>query len=396
MTAGKNILMVLQSDYPPDIRLTKEIDVLTGAGFRIFLLCNNLGGRPRQEMVDGATVIRLRHYRFLPARLMNIPLFFNPIWLWAIRRAIRRFEISSLHVHDLPLAMAAIWMGALFHLKAVFDVHENYPAALRIWGRKGFFGFILRNPALAEKLERSCLRRADVILTVAEEHRELFISRGVAAEKIFCVSNTVDFESYLQIAIDPRIVDAYRDQYVLAYVGKFGPERDLETAIRALKEIRSVIPNVRLLLVGEGPNREDLLRCAREQRVEDLVEITGWVNFELTPSYITASAVCIVPQPSNPLIDNGVPHKLFQYMAYARPVISSDAKAISRVLRDSRCGEIFASGSSSEFAAAVVKIFRSSFPYGEYGREAVATKYNWKVSAQELLRAYQYLTNPSR
>ncbi len=389
-TDAKNVLMILQSDYPPDIRLTKEIDALKKAGYCVYLLCNNKANLVREECLHGAYIIRLRHYRLLPTHMVNLPLFCNPVWLFHIYKAISKHNIHFVHVHDLPLAMAAIWMARWFRLPVIFDVNENYPAALRIWGRKGWLWFILRNPNLAERLERKALKTADAIITVAEEHSRLFISWGLPAEKIFCVANTVDLNAYTSLQVEEKIKKKYKNFFVILYLGKFGPERDLETAIDALKELRFHIANVKLLLVGDGPNRQQLQEYAQKQGVADLVEITGWVDFELTPSYIEASNVCIVPQPSNPLIDHGVPHKIFQYMAYAKPVVSSDAKALKRVVEESRCGEIFPSGSSQGFAEALLKIYRSNFRYGENGLKAIKEKYNWEQSAKELIRVYEY------
>lgn len=386
---NKNILMVLQADYPPDIRLTKEIGALVQAGYSVFLLCHNKAGRPRAERVDGATVLRLPHFGARWTALINTPLFFNPVWLLGIRRAIVQHRIASLHVHDLPLAMACIWMGRWFKIPVVFDVHENYPEAMRIWGHKGLFWFIFRNPWLAEKLERRCLEKAHAVLTVSEEHRELFIRRGLAPGKIHFVGNTVDYESYLQLPVDAAIVESYKKYYILEYLGKFGPERDLETAIRGVRLLVSHIPNIRLLLVGDGPNVDELRRCAREEGVEDRIEITGWVPFDQTTSYISACHICIVPQPSNPFIDNTIPHKIFQYMALEKPVVCSDAKALVRIVQESQCGEVFQSYSAEGFAKAVLQIYQSEFPYGANGRRAVEQKYNWQTSSQALLSLYE-------
>ncbi len=391
MPPQKNILMILQADYPPDIRLTKEIDALVQAGCRVYLLCHNKGNQPRVEEVDGATVLRLRHYGARWSALINTPLFFNPVWLLGLRRAIRRYAITSLHVHDLPLAMSALWMGRWFRIPVVFDVHENYPEAMRIWGRKGLLWFLFRNPWLAEKLERRCLDQADAVITVSEEHRAFFIRRGVAADKIHFVGNTVDYESYVAMPVDPAIVARYRDEYVLEYLGKFGPERDLETAIRGLRHLVPHIPNIRLLLVGDGPNVAALQHCAREEGVAERVEITGWVPFAQTASYISACHICIVPQPSNPFIDNTIPHKIFQYMALEKPVVCSDAKALVRIVRESQCGEVFPSRSPQGFAEAVLKICRGDLSYGKNGRRAVEEKYNWRTSSRTLIALYHNL-----
>ena len=385
----KRILMILQADYPPDIRLTKEIGALVQDGYELFLLCNNKDNKARTEDVDGATALRLRHFGRRWTTLINVPLFFNPIWLYGIWSAIRRYAITSIHVHDLPLALSAIWMGRLFRIPVVFDVHENYPEAMRIWGHKGMFWFVFRNPWLSEKLEKYCLHAADVVITVSEEHRELFLRQGLAPEKVHFVGNTVDYESYLQMVVDPVIVGKYKSYYVLEYLGKFGPERDLETAIRGLRHLKRAIPNIRLLLVGDGPNVVDLRECARKEGVEDLVEITGWVPFSQTASYIRACQICIVPQPSNPFIDNTIPHKIFQYMALEKPVVCSDAKALVRIVTESCCGEVFPSRSAEGFADAILKIYYSNFPYGVNGRRAVEQKYNWQRSSQILIDFYE-------
>ncbi len=384
-------LMVLQSDYPPDLRLTKEIQALKAQHISTWLLCNNKKRQIRKDQVDDADIYRLGFFAHLPAvmtSVLQIPLFFNPVWIWNILKLARQRSIKVLHVHDLPLALSVLLVGKCVRKPVVFDVHENYPAALRIWGKKGFCPFLFRNPWLAEKLETICLRMADAIIVVAEEHRELFISRGVAAEKIFVVANTVDFAHYTNFSIDAKIIDRYKNDTILCYVGKFGVERNLDTAILALHDLRQQIPNIKLLIVGEGPNEKELRDLAVQEKVDDRVEFTGWVDFSLTASYIKAATICIIPQSANELIDNGVPHKMFQYMALGKPVLCSDSKALARIVNDSGCGRTFTSRSAASFRDAVLYMQQSRIPYGENGIRAIATKYNWGQSSRELINVY--------
>jgi glycosyltransferase involved in cell wall biosynthesis len=392
--ANKRILMILQSEYPPDIRLEKEIKSLVEHGYQVVLLSNNKSKLPRIERINGALVCRLPFYKGLPAELsalFNVPLFFNPVWLWQIHKLIDRYQMDLLHVHDLPLALSAVLMGKIHRKPVIFDVHENYPAALEIWGAKGPFSFFVRNPKLAVCLEKTCLKHAEKILVVAEEHKRLLLSRGNPGSKIHVVGNTVDYESYIQIAPKKEILDRYQDSFLLGYVGKFGVERDLETAIRALAALRTEIANVRLVLVGDGPNAQGLKDLAGELGLKELVDFTGWVDFADTVSYIKACSICIIPQPSNELIDYGVPHKLFQYMALERPVLCSDSKALVSVVATSQCGEIFRSHSPQSFAESAKKIARSGVPYGSNGARAIQEKYNWNQSAKELLSVYRQL-----
>jgi glycosyltransferase involved in cell wall biosynthesis len=392
--AKKRILMILQSEYPPDIRLEKEIKSLAEHGYQVVLLSNNKSDLPRSEGVDHALVCRLPFNKKLSAKfsaLFNIPLFFNPVWLWQIHKLIGQYQIDLLHVHDLPLALSAIILGKIHNKPVIFDVHENYPAALKIWGKKGPFSFLIRNPRLAAYLENICLKHAQKILVVAEEHQELLTSRGNPESKVHVVGNTVDYESYMQIEAKKEILHKYQGSFLLGYVGKFGVERDLETAIRAIGLLRTKIANVRLVLVGDGPNMQDLKNLVAELAAQDLVEFTGWIDFSDTVSYLKACSICIIPQASNELIDYGVPHKLFQYMALEKPVLCSDSKALASVVGKSQCGEIFQSHSAQSFAEAVKKIASSGIPYGSNGAQAIQKKYNWNRSAKELLSVYHQL-----
>ncbi|OQX89072.1 hypothetical protein B6D60_00135 [candidate division KSB1 bacterium 4484_87] len=392
LTYKANILMVLQSDFPPDIRLEKEIDALTQNGYQVYLLCNNKKNLPRFETINGNFhIIRLPRFRLGRKNLQSlfgVPLSFNPIWLFYIAKACRLHKIDFIHVHDLPLALGAIFVGKLFRLPAVFDMHENYPAALEVWGRKGFLPGLFRNPAFARKLEKMSLKLCEKIIVVIEEHKEMLTSIGINPQKIHIVGNTVQTDKYIQLKIDAEIVEKYQENFVLTYVGNFSPERELEVAIQGVKILAPQIPNLKMILVGDGGIREELEKLIENLGISKFVEFTGWVDFEKTPSYIAAANICIIPQPSNDLIDNGVPHKLFQYMALGKPVIVSDAKAMARIVRETKCGEIFRSHSPDDFARAVLTIKNASKEYGKNGKQAVIKKYNWSLSARELTNLY--------
>lgn len=395
MGNSKKILMLLQSDFPPDIRLSKEIKTLAKNNHKIYLLCNNKTGYPEEEIVDGARVIRLKYYNFLSKKLQiskNIPLFFNPVWISKIIKLIKRYQIDVIHVHDLPLAPTAIIIGKMFHISVIYDMHENYPEALRIWRKKNPLNLLFKNPKLAEILDKFCISKVSKIIVTAEEHREYLMRHNrVRPDKIYVISNTVDFQEYLSYPFDHDIIRRYREDFVLTYLGKLSVERDLDVAIKSIKHVAKKIKNVKLLFIGDGDVRDRLFKLATTEGVLDRVEFTGWVDFEKTPSYLETSNICIIPQSSNPLIDNGVPHKLFQYMAMGKPVVVSDAKAMARIVRECRCGEVFRSGSPEDFADAVIKIWQSNTNYGENGRRAVMEKYNWENSSKELLRLYQTL-----
>jgi glycosyltransferase involved in cell wall biosynthesis len=388
MDQEMKILMLLQGDFPPDIRVEKEAACLSRR-HEIHLLANNRNMKtsPEHERLGPVHV-----YRMNPENraVKNMAFFMNPYWMRRAFSIVRKKKMDRMHVHDLPLAYIGIVCKTLFGLPVVIDLHENYPEALRIWGKKGKFSILARNPFLAGIYERISLKLSDHIIVVDENHKSLLMGKmGLPSKKISVVANSVELKSFMSLPRDREILQRYGHKYGILYAGNFGVERGLDVAVRAIPRLLKQIPNIHLMLIGDGPNRGDLQALVSRLGIRDHVEFTGWTGFHLMPSYMRASRICIIPQPGNALIDNGIPHKMFQYMAMRRPILAADSKAISRVIGETGCGETFVSGSSDSFEEGILKIKTSRKKYGKNGFEAVKKKYNWEKTAETLLKIYE-------
>jgi len=389
------VLMLLQSDFPPDIRVEKEAQtLLDSTRYGVVLLCNNRKGLPQQETFNGIIIYRLAYWRILGNKInhwKNYPLWFNPIWILKGILLIVKVKPRIIHVHDLPLMFLGLFLARIFNAKLIYDLHENYPATFDLWKKGGIFKPLLRNKRMALWYDRFSLRKADGVIVVEPEHCD-WIQRhyGITCD-LTVVSNTVDLSNYQQLPIRSELLQGYQDRFVISYVGQISIERDLAVAIRAMAILKNQIKNLIFLIVGEGPDCKRLRKLTHQLQLEDYVVFTGWVPFEDTASYIQLSQVCLIPQGSNDLIDNGTPHKLYQYMALGKPVVVSDAKAMKRIVKETGCGEVFLSGNEQSLAETIVKITHSSVPYGINGQNAVRIKYNWQFSAEVLLHYYSRL-----
>jgi len=391
----RNILMLLQTEFPPDIRLAKEIKALNANGYTVHILCNNNTNKPLQEKVQGAFVHRLPVFDHLPAKLQKIkrmPYSFNRLWIKQASHIIKEHQIHSIHAHDLPMAPIGIKLAKKFKLKLVYDMHENYPAAMAEWNKGASLSRkIFKNAHIGAMLDKYCIKRADRIIVVVDEMRDLLINRGESPDKIYVVSNTVDADLFANAEYDQKIIDQYKDQYTILYLGTFSIERGLGTAISAMHDISKHIPSAKLLLVGGGAYEKQLKEYVQKEKASDYVEFGGWVTFDKVPSYMKAADICIVPQPSNPFIDTTIPHKIFQYMAVGKPVLTSDASPLKRIVVGTACGEYFKSEDPQSFSQAIQKIHASKTAYAENGQKAIKEKYNWENSSTELIKLYHQL-----
>jgi glycosyltransferase involved in cell wall biosynthesis len=247
-----------------------------------------------------------------------------------------------------------------------------------------------------KKYENDCLNRVEHIIVVVDEAKERVINDyGISESKVTIVSNTEDVDFFENLKLDPNLIDSYKDYFVITYVGGFGPHRGLDVPVKAMPILKEKIPNVRLLLVGEGGNRAELERLASDLGVSQSVEFTGWQHFDLMPSYISLSDICLVPHHSNPHTDSTIPHKIFQYMLMGKPVVVSTCKPLARIVNETQAGLVFESGNSDDFARVCLELLDADKrkQFGENGRQAVLTKYNWENTGEDLIKVYENIRN---
>lgn len=392
MHINRKILMISQAAFPPDIRLEKEIRSLFEAGYNVLVICNQYDKnlKPSFEFCE----IRRLNAIFNSVklnRIINFPIFFNPRYLLIVYSSIIRFKPNYIHAHDLPMVPLALIFGKLFRLPVIFDMHENYPEALKAFGKKGLINFLFKNYKAAKLLEKLCIKRSDAIITVVKENSERLISLGVNEEKVYLVSNTVDLKTFATEPIDEKILDKYRNKIVMLYAGYVTPERGLDVVVRGMKYLKEKLPDVKLLIIGNGISVSVLKKISDDLLLNDFIEFIKWPGHDKLASYFESAKIFISPQPKNDFWDTTIPHKLFEYMSKSKPVLAADSKAIKRVIDETTCGLTYQTGNAQDFAAKALELLVSDVPFGANGYKAVRDKYNWQEDAKVLIELYSNL-----
>jgi glycosyltransferase involved in cell wall biosynthesis len=397
------ILMVLSGHgYPPDGRVEREARYLIKDGHNLFLMARKVKEQRREEIVDDVHILRFKLPFQSSKAISDFIYFFMQRYfiLFNIIRACRKFKIDALHVHDLPYALATALAGRLLRLPVVFDTHEHYTAMMKsgveskTYRKIRPFMFILLG--LMKLEERIACRIVNNVIVVADEHVPRIASLGVKKENIVVVTNTEDIDHFAGLSIDNRLTSDYEDDFIILYFGGFGIHRGLETAIQAMPIILKQIPNARLMLIGKGPNEQELVELTNELNVSNRVSFLGFQPFEKLPTYILRSQVSIVPHISTPHIETTMPNKIFQIMMLGRPVICSNTRPMMRVVNDAKCGLIFKERDPHSLADAIIQLKDEKLQteLGENGKHAVIDRYNWHKTVQKLLQLYNTIGHP--
>ena len=150
-----------------------------------------------------------------------------------------------------------------------------------------------------------------------------------------------------------------------------------------------------MLLVGDGQvTTSELVEMSKRLGIEKHVTFTGWVSFDRAMKYVQESDIGVIPHRSVPHTNNTVPHKLFQYMFYGKPLIVSDVKPLKRIVTETGCGLVFRAGDHEELAERLLEAINDvskQKEMGEKGRRAVENKYNWDTEQKKLLLIYEIL-----
>jgi glycosyltransferase involved in cell wall biosynthesis len=325
----------------------------------------------------------------------TFPAFFNPVWIIQLIRTLRRERCSMIIVRDLPMAPVVRVLRMFARVPVVLDMAECYPEMLRCaWQYERFrwSNLLVRNPAIADYVERRMTRTLDHIFVMVEESRDRLLRKGVPAERISIVSNTPDLSRFPRPSY-PAVAADRATAVQLLYVGLLNPSRGVDVMIRAAA-LRAAQPNgFTVRVVGSGKHAAALRNLTTQSGVDDRVRFDGWVDNTLVPGIVADATIGVVPHYSCSHWNTTIPNKLFDYMAAGKPVIVSDAVPAARIVRETGCGLVYSSTDPESLAAAVDRMADPAVRVrmGMAGRDAVEAKFNWRTDGAILSRVVESL-----
>jgi glycosyltransferase involved in cell wall biosynthesis len=239
---------------------------------------------------------------------------------------------------------------------------------------------------LARWADRITFQRARVIVVVSPHLQRRIEAMGIRPENILVLPNAVD-EKALKMAADPAPIRARlgtESAIVIGFAGWFVPWHKLEMLVAEFARLAASQPELRLMLVGDGPLRPDVEAQAAALGIRDQLVLPGAVTHAEMPHYLAAMDICVVPH-SNAYRS---PIKLFEYMACGRAVVAPRTEPISQVLRHGENGSLFEPENAADLhvqLAALLTRPELRARLGEQARQEVRERHTWKHNASAVL-----------
>jgi glycosyltransferase involved in cell wall biosynthesis len=338
-------------------------------------------GAPPLDKVTQANATGVsRVWRWVSCRAPQIlfelaELAYNAHAALSVRAALRRNPAATYYERYAFFLWAGVWMARRYGRTVILEVNE-------VTGLQRARGQLMK-PVMSA-IERFVFRHSDYILTVSSRLRQEVIARGGDPSRVIVVPNAIDPERFRDVSQAPALRERWQitGKTVVGFVGWFDRWDRLELLIDVAARLAPTRPELRLLLVGDGPIAVDLRNKVRSERLEDVVVFTGAVPRSQVPACIAAMDICVLPD-SNQF---GSPMVLFEFMGLGRAVIAADVPPVRDVVRHGDNG-LVVRPDVDELQSALAMLLDQPDrrrQLGERARAAVLARHTWAATAQRI------------
>lgn len=301
-----------------------------------------------------------------------------------LTEVVKIVEPDILHAHSPVLnALPALRVGRRAGIPVVYEVRAFWEDAAVDHGTHREWGARYR---LTRELESYALRRVDAVTTICEGLRGDILKRGIPSEKVTVIPNAVNLENFrMSERGDLQLANALgvEGKVLLGFIGSFYAYEGLTVLLSALPRMLAANPDIRILLVGGGPQEDELKSLTARMGLQDKVIFTGRVPHDQVRRYYNLIDILVYPRLPMRLTDLVTPLKPLEAMAQGRLVAASNVGGHLELIQDGKTGVLFKAGDSDALAARILNLISRTDTWDALraaARDFVETQRNWAGS----------------
>jgi glycosyltransferase involved in cell wall biosynthesis len=360
------------------IRIQRLSEGLARRGHEVHVVTYGLGGPDPASLV----VHRIRRVpgcaKTSPGPSLGKLLVLDPLLVGLLRRVLRETRTDLVHAHHYEGLLAALIASRGDKAPLIYDAHTSLASELPYYGPRFLAGF---GRAFGRWVDARLPRRADHVIAVAPRVREALLrDGGVPPERISLVSNGVEVELF---AAARRQSGERPRSGRIVFTGNFAAYQRIDLLLDAFARVAKARADAKLVLVGES-SFDPFEATARRLAVRDRIELVR-APFDRIPLLLAEADIAVNPRTEC----DGIPQKVLNYMAAAKPVVSFAGSAVS--IDDGVDGIVVPNGDTKAFADALLRLLDDPALAVRLGREGAvrAEAHSWDARAAETEKVYE-------
>ena len=331
-------------------------------GHEVVVACS-VGGELSGLLQEGGIPVRVLLGRLVKRR-------FSLAFARKLRKLIKGegFDLVHAHVYASASAAAVATLGQNVPLV----VTEHSEGSWRTWR--------------ARQMSRWIYRRAKHVVAVSSPIRRLLLDEyRVPPQHVILVPNAVTPNSGSTLRESPSLSDQWREGPLVGVVAQLKPEKGLSNFLEAAARVSRLLPDVRFLVVGDGPLRGELEGLAEGLGVGRHVRFLGFRSD--ARALVELLDVLVVPS-----LSEGAPLVVLEAMAAGIPVVASAVGGIPDQIRHEKEGLLVPPGDSTALGDALLGLLRNSARarrLGEAGRQRWTSEFSYATMVGRVEAVYR-------
>ena len=328
--------------------------------------------------------------RTIGVPVVDTGIYFNLRYNRQARKMLYSMDITHVH-HPFLSGSLAMRYCVPKNIPIVFTNHTRYDLLTQVY-----------LPALPEAIGEAALkaylspfyRACDLVIVPTPRMRNVLEEHFGLDSPVEVVRNGVDLTPF-RVNVQPidRTTFGFSDKDVIAiYVGRLSPEKNLTLLLRSFYGVTTVDDRARLLVVGDGPERDNLEAQVRHMNIEHKVHYAGMVAYQDVPGYLAASDIFVTPSHSETFGLSTV-----EAMAAGLPILGLDAVGTGDIIEDGITG-FKTSDDLAVFTAKLMYLYSNPDLRKEMGMNArqLSKKYDIQTTTNILLAHYERLIESAK
>ena len=369
-------ILFLSHYFPPEVnapasRTFEHCRAWVQAGHEAYVV-TNVPNHPagkiypgyRNALAQSETVADIKVYRLLTFLAANqgivrrsFSYFFYLVMSVLAAPFLPRVDIVVSTTPQFFCGLAGYFVSRIKRVPWVLEIRDLWPESIMA------VGAVNRSLTLRWLvwLANFAYRKADLVLCVTDSFKAAIMAEGIPGDKIEVIKNGVDLAFFApERSLGPEAaripgLDNTQGKFVVSYVGTHGMAHGLDTALKAAELLRD-LPNVLFLLVGDGAERNHLLKQRDIMRLDNVVFLEQQPKTRM-PAVWAVTDVSLVLLKDQPLFRTVIPSKIFESMAMMKPVILGVRGESEALLEESGAGICVQPESAVQLARAVRRLY---------------------------------------